>query len=142
MVQNILILISFLALGFSAQAQNQQAGKKVYVINEAHESVINQSANPIQTLQQIDRVEMDIANADNFQSLVLVKRCGPGGCTNALNRPVHMDDVAQANSVMASRTSRDLAAGECRVCVAPTAADVGTYVKDLNSTLKNMGALK
>jgi len=138
MVRNILIIISFIGFSFVAQAQ----AKKLYIINQAHETAVKQSADPVQTIQQIDRVEMDVANADNSQSSVLVKRCGSGGCQSALNNAVQLNEVIQANATMASRPTKEIAASECRVCVAPTASDLGTYIKDLNSTLKGMGALK
>lgn len=142
MVRNILVLLSIVGLGLVVQAQESSLSKKVYIINQAHESSVKQSADPVQTIQQIDRVEMDVAAADNTQSAVLVKRCGTSGCLSALAAPVRMDDLSLANSKMDSRTSKDFGKSDCRVCVAPTAADLGTYIKELNSTLKGMGALK
>lgn len=140
MVRKILVISALLGLGFLAQAQAETLGKKLYIINQAHEQVVNQANDPSIAIQSVDRVELKAVDTE----WVSVKKCDAGGCKLAIGTAVKLDDVSTANSRMASKTSKDFEdlASDCRVCVAPTQSDVGTYVNELKSTLKEMGKIK
>lgn len=114
-----------------AHAQLQAASGKLFIINDSQRSALTESANPIATLSQTDRLELTTT-----EQLVNVKRCGPFGCLDPMGQSVRMEAIKALNtSIQAEdleRKDKDL----CRVCI--PAKTIQIHLEDYVDRLKTV----